>query len=702
MHWAVIIALLSAVCKLASCGAQGRLVSAAYYINWAIYDRKFDPQDLPADKLTHVLYAFANISLTGEVSLSDNWADTEKHFAGDTLDEPGANLYGCFKQLYLLKKANRHLKILLSIGGASYSANFSGLASTDLGRSTFASTAVALVADLGLDGLDIDWEFPQNNAEAADMVLLLQSTRAALDAYGKSLSTPYHFQLTVACPAGPSDYKTLHLAEMDQYADFWFLMAYNYAGNWSKTTGNQANLFPSTIDPASTPFNTTEAVGYYIAKGIAASKIVLGMPIYGRSFAATDGLGKPFNKVGSGTWEAGVYDFKELPLYGATESYDSATGSSYSYNAASKELVSYDNVAVVKQKAAFIQRMELGGAMWWESSADKMGNKSLIRTVAEALGGGNGSGLGLGCSQNQLAYPNSPYLNLRAEMPGLGSVSVAVAALTSAVMSEERLSISSPTPNSDTASLPSHKGGSETPSTSSSTSSSKGANSPSGPVAQSQFTTLTMHTTSVSTIINCASTAERCLVDSTLTTTLTDHASTTICPATETTTKSYQLNSVWTNSTASSFSLDISPTNNGTKVVSAQSPQSSTNPLVVPGKNGISGCAYVLADRLGAGAMCSLDYCYCGGIAAPLLTSTLSGALTTNCNYQTQPATNSCPQSNYYAPISMLSVTARIVTPDPTTVSNMVIVSCLSSDGVLATCIPFTTSSQLPTSTGRA
>jgi chitinase len=63
------------------------------------------------------------------------------------------------------------------------------------------------------------------------MVLLLQSVREALDAYGSSLSTPYHFIRTIACPAGPSNYQTMQLADMDQYVDFWNLMAYDYAGS---------------------------------------------------------------------------------------------------------------------------------------------------------------------------------------------------------------------------------------------------------------------------------------------------------------------------------------------------------------------------------------------------------------------------------------------------------------------------------------
>jgi chitinase len=253
----------------------------------------------------------------------------------------GTNLYGCLKQLYLLKKKNRHLHILLSVGGWTYSSNFAAPASTPNGRVEFARSAVSLVKQLGIDGIDIDWEYPKDSAEAQNYVLLLRECRHALDDYGKSLSVPQHFELTVACPAGAQNYEKLDLKAMDQYLDFWNLMAYDFAGSWDSTAGHQANLYKSTMNPQSTPFSIQEAIKHYIDKGVASNKIVLGMPIYGRAFEGTGGPGQAYNGVGQGTWENGVHDYCKLPLEGSKEVQDDQIGASWSYDEGKKTMVSY-------------------------------------------------------------------------------------------------------------------------------------------------------------------------------------------------------------------------------------------------------------------------------------------------------------------------------------------------------------------------
>ena len=213
---------------------------------------------------------------------------------------------------------------------------------------------------------------------------------------------------------------------MDQYLDFWNLMAYDYAGSWDSSAGHQSNLYPCRSNPTSTPFSTLKAVEYYKSHGIASSKLVLGMPLYGRAFASTDGPGASFSGGGEGSWEQGVWDFKSLPQPGAQENVSDEIGASWSYDPHKRLMVSYDNQEIAERKSSFIKDEGLGGAMWWESSADKEGEESLIGTVSPSMRfeiRGSEATQVVRClkdidrSHNTLSYPESKFDNLRHGFP---------------------------------------------------------------------------------------------------------------------------------------------------------------------------------------------------------------------------------------------------------------------------------------------
>ncbi|OCF43984.1 chitinase [Kwoniella heveanensis CBS 569] len=376
-----------------------------YFVNWGIYARQFPPQKIPEQHLTHINYAFANVNRdTGEVVLSDPWADTDIHYDGDRWDEPGTNLYGCFKAIYKLKQKNRNLKILLSIGGWTYSPNFAGIVHGHW-RANFVKSAVKLVEDVGLDGLDIDYEYPKTADEANSYVGLLAELRRGLEALGHSKGRqPGQYQLTVAAPCGMDNMKILRAKDMDASIDFWNLMAYDFAGSWDAVAGHQANLYADNPEANS----VDKAVRFYTLQGIHPSKLVVGMPVYGRAFANTNGIGQPYNGVGEGSWEAGMWDYKDLPQPGAQVINDPRLGASYSYDPQKRLLISYDTQPIVTQKARYINDHGLGGAMFWELDADKPEETggNLVRTAREQFGR-------LEYHQNELGYPHSKYDNLR-------------------------------------------------------------------------------------------------------------------------------------------------------------------------------------------------------------------------------------------------------------------------------------------------
>ncbi|KAF8201052.1 glycoside hydrolase superfamily [Mycena galopus ATCC 62051] len=382
-------------------------VSMGYFTNWGIYGANFQPTDIVTSTLTHILYAFADVDpTTGIISLTDLYADTQKHFPTDSWTETGNNLYGCLKQMYLLKLANRNLKVSLSIGGYTYSQDGHFAFVTDAtSRATFVTSAVGMIQNYGFDGIDLDFEYPASAAQGQGFADLFTELRTAFDALAvqNGDSTPY--QLTAAVSAGAANYANLVVPQMDKALTFWNLMAYDYAGSWLTWADNQANLYGG----ARTNVSTDAAVKYFVGSGATVGKIVMGIPLYGHAFENTLGLGLPYSGIGPGTIQAGIYSYNVLPLAGAQVFENTTDVSSYSYNAAIEELVSYDTPDIVTLKAKYTETKGLAGSMFWDLSTDKVGAQSLVGVSAGVFGA-------LDTTQNHIHYPDSEWDNIRDNM----------------------------------------------------------------------------------------------------------------------------------------------------------------------------------------------------------------------------------------------------------------------------------------------
>ncbi|RPB19669.1 hypothetical protein L211DRAFT_591992 [Terfezia boudieri ATCC MYA-4762] len=337
-------------------------VNAAYYPNWGVY-KQGPPSSLNLACISHVFYAFAHVKQDGTVYISDEWADTQIEVDGT---------HGCLQAFGKLKLEYKHLKVILSVGGGGNgSQHFAQVASDASSRGIFANTAKQLVVQYGLDGIDIDWEHPSNPTDGQHYIQLLQDLRQYLPA-------PQYI-LTSALPAGEWALCNIDLFAASQLLDFINIMAYDFSGPWTPQSGHQAQLFsPQAPHNDHAIHSGHGTITYLLSKHVPKKKILLGIPVYGRSFLGINHIGQ--YPCGAGG-EDGVFLYKDLPRPDASpEIVDRVVGAAYSVGG-DGGFVTYDNPDTVKMKANYVREMGLGGIFFWTGAADvRSGNRSLIET----------------------------------------------------------------------------------------------------------------------------------------------------------------------------------------------------------------------------------------------------------------------------------------------------------------------------------
>jgi chitinase len=204
-------------------------------------------RDIPAQLLTHINYAFAELTPSGRLVQSDPWADTQ-HSTPGVGQAPAAR--GNLGQLQALKRLHPRLQILLSVGGWNGSGSFSRVAASPAARARFARTACELLHRYSLDGLDLDWEYPQGGgletntespADRSNLTRLVRQLRRALDTQGAAQHR--HLLLTLATPADPSLCAHFDLPRLSPLVDWFNLMTYDFHLGSEPETNHHSPLY---------------------------------------------------------------------------------------------------------------------------------------------------------------------------------------------------------------------------------------------------------------------------------------------------------------------------------------------------------------------------------------------------------------------------------------------------------------------------
>ena len=343
-----------------------------YYPAWKSYSG-YTPESVDIDKLTHINYAFANIGSDYRIEMGYPDKDPEN-----------------FEKFQELKKIKPDLKVLISVGGWNWSGRFSDMAATDENRNKFTDSCVEFISKYGLDGVDLDWEYPVGGGlktnskrpeDKQNFTLLLKEMREKLDA--QELKDNKDYLLTIA--AGASNYyiENTEADKFQNYLDYVNLMTYDIHGPWDKYTDFNSLLYNNNDESYQYKISIESSVKAWLKTGLPAEKLVVGVPFYGYSYTVSKntngGLYQTHKNGKALSYDTIKKEYLSNPQYSKNFHYKSLVP--WLYNG--KTFISYDDSQSIALKAEYIREQNLGGAMIWELSQDSEGE--LLNSLYESL-----------------------------------------------------------------------------------------------------------------------------------------------------------------------------------------------------------------------------------------------------------------------------------------------------------------------------
>lgn len=251
------------------------------------------------------------------------------------------------------------------------------MARTQPGRESFARSCAETAERLGLDGIDIDWEYPCTDRagicvdprEKEYFTLLLQALQGALG--GRSLS--------IAAGAGEYFTQNTEMDKVAQLVDYVQIMTYDLRGSFTHEAGHHAALRPSRGDHSG--LNTVDMVDLFNRAGVPKGKLVIGAAFYSRVWSGVknqhNGLLQPAETVG----EYGPSYSDITPAFirqgGYQKLWDEDAQAAYLWNG--ETFISYESPEAIALKCRYVKEAGLAGIMYWEHGCDH--THELLRVI---------------------------------------------------------------------------------------------------------------------------------------------------------------------------------------------------------------------------------------------------------------------------------------------------------------------------------
>ncbi len=308
------------------------------------------------EHLTHLAHSFI-------------WPDTS---GSGALHVPAGFLYPA-----MIEAAhNAGVKVVIALGGAGNNDGFGPAASDPETRAVLVENIVDFVVDNGYDGVDLDWEGFSNSTYKDALSSLIEDLDAALEAADPAL--------TLSMPLGATNWHGAYdMPRVAEHLDWIAIMTYDLHGSWTTHAGHLSPLYPATGD--SDHFSMHQSVDYWMARSVPASKMLAGIPFYGRQWEGVKALHGPTVGAVTALGYAGIEPLVETD--GWVRHWDEVARVPYLINEDEERFITYEDPISVAEKVEYVRTRNLQGLILWEISHDYMptGEQPLLVEAGKLL-----------------------------------------------------------------------------------------------------------------------------------------------------------------------------------------------------------------------------------------------------------------------------------------------------------------------------